>query len=129
MFGLGAGEILIILAFALIFIGPKKLPELARNLGKGIREFQKAKDDLMTHVNESSREDEDKELHHKKHDELEEDHHPSLTGVNDPEDPHGSATPSTDADRKIDGEEAKEVEEEVEKMKTALQSNNEEKSS
>ena len=51
MFGLGAGEILLILAFALIFIGPKKLPELARNLGKGIREFQKAKDDLMTQVN------------------------------------------------------------------------------
>jgi sec-independent protein translocase protein TatA len=46
MFGLGAGEILIILAFALIFIGPKKLPELARNLGKSIREFQKAKDEI-----------------------------------------------------------------------------------
>ena len=47
MFGLGAGEILLILLFALIFIGPKKLPELARGLGKGIREFQKAKDDLL----------------------------------------------------------------------------------
>lgn len=47
MFGLGIGEILIILVFALIFIGPKKLPEMARNLGKGLREFQKAKDDIM----------------------------------------------------------------------------------
>ncbi|TNF24701.1 MAG: twin-arginine translocase TatA/TatE family subunit [Deltaproteobacteria bacterium] len=47
MFGLGAGEILLILLFALIFIGPKKLPELAKGLGKGIREFQKAKDDLF----------------------------------------------------------------------------------
>lgn len=47
MFGLGAGEILLILLFALIFIGPKKLPELAKGLGKGIREFQKAKDDLL----------------------------------------------------------------------------------
>ena len=51
MFGLGAGEILVILFMALIFIGPKKLPELARSLGKGIREFQKAKDDLLHHMN------------------------------------------------------------------------------
>ena len=50
MFGLGAGEILVIGVIALIFIGPKKLPELARGLGKGIREFQKAKDDLMDEV-------------------------------------------------------------------------------
>lgn len=42
MFGLGAGEILIILVIALLFIGPKKLPELAKNLGKGIRDFQNA---------------------------------------------------------------------------------------
>lgn len=42
MFGLGVGEIIIILVVALIFIGPKKLPELARGLGKGMREFQNA---------------------------------------------------------------------------------------
>jgi sec-independent protein translocase protein TatA len=42
MFGLGFGEIAVILFIALIFIGPKKLPELARGLGKGIREFQNA---------------------------------------------------------------------------------------
>ena len=42
MFGLGMSEILIILAAALIFIGPKKLPELARGLGKGLKEFQNA---------------------------------------------------------------------------------------
>jgi sec-independent protein translocase protein TatA len=42
MFGLGVGEIVIILVVALIFIGPKKLPELARGLGKGMREFQNA---------------------------------------------------------------------------------------
>lgn len=52
MFGLGAGEILIILVFALVFIGPKKLPELARNLGRSLREFQKAKDDFLDHVND-----------------------------------------------------------------------------
>jgi sec-independent protein translocase protein TatA len=42
MFGLGFGELVVIFLFALIFIGPKKLPELAKGLGKGIREFQNA---------------------------------------------------------------------------------------
>lgn len=51
MFGLGSGELLLILFIALVFIGPKKLPELARGLGRGIREFQKAKNDFMDQVN------------------------------------------------------------------------------
>ena len=42
MFGLGVGEILVILVIALIFIGPKKLPELAKTLGRGFSEFQNA---------------------------------------------------------------------------------------
>ena len=54
MFGLGAGELLIIFVFALLFIGPKKLPELAKGLGKSLREFQKAKDDLMADINNPS---------------------------------------------------------------------------
>ncbi|HAZ14769.1 MAG: hypothetical protein A2X86_22400 [Bdellovibrionales bacterium GWA2_49_15] len=47
MFGLGAGEMLLVGLITLIFIGPKKLPELARGLGKGLREFQNAKSDLQ----------------------------------------------------------------------------------
>lgn len=47
MFGLGAGEIVLILILALVFVGPKKIPELAKGLGKGIREFQKAKNEFM----------------------------------------------------------------------------------
>lgn len=42
MFGLGFGEIVVVLLIALIFIGPKKLPELAKGLGKGLKEFQRA---------------------------------------------------------------------------------------
>lgn len=48
MFGLSFWEIAIILVVALIILGPKKLPELARSLGKGIREFRKATDDFKS---------------------------------------------------------------------------------
>ncbi len=46
MFGLGFWEIMVILALALIVIGPKKLPDIAKTLGKGLREFRSATDDL-----------------------------------------------------------------------------------
>ena len=39
-FGLGAGELLLILAIALVVLGPKKLPDAARSLGRGLREFK-----------------------------------------------------------------------------------------
>jgi TatA/E family protein of Tat protein translocase len=42
MFNLGLPEILVIGAAALLFFGPKRLPELAKSLGKGIRDFKKA---------------------------------------------------------------------------------------
>lgn len=42
MFGLGMGELLLILAIALLFLGPSKLPALATGLGKAIRSFKKA---------------------------------------------------------------------------------------
>ncbi len=42
MFGIGIPELLIILAIALIVIGPKKLPDLAKSLGRALNEFKKA---------------------------------------------------------------------------------------
>jgi TatA/E family protein of Tat protein translocase len=46
MFGIGMPELLLILAVALIVLGPKKLPELARALGKGMAEFRRATEEL-----------------------------------------------------------------------------------
>jgi TatA/E family protein of Tat protein translocase len=50
MFGLGAGELFLIFIIALLFLGPKKLPELAKGLGSAMREFQKARDEMMTEM-------------------------------------------------------------------------------
>ena len=46
MFGIGTAEILVILCMALVVLGPKELPKVARTVGRGIRELQRAKDDL-----------------------------------------------------------------------------------
>jgi TatA/E family protein of Tat protein translocase len=45
---LGFSEMLVILVIALLVFGPKKLPELGKSLGKGIREFKKATNDLKS---------------------------------------------------------------------------------
>jgi TatA/E family protein of Tat protein translocase len=44
--GLGSTELLYSLVIALIFFGPRKLPQLARSMGKGLAEFRKASDDF-----------------------------------------------------------------------------------
>ena len=46
MFGIGMTELLVIMAIALVVLGPKKLPELARSLGRGLAEFRRASSDL-----------------------------------------------------------------------------------
>src|SRR5438105_12106888 len=45
---LGFSEMLLIFIVALLVFGPKKLPELGKSLGKGIREFKKATDELKS---------------------------------------------------------------------------------
>jgi sec-independent protein translocase protein TatA/sec-independent protein translocase protein TatB len=51
MFGLGMSEIILILVLALIVIGPKKLPEVAKAFGKGYAEFKKVLNDFKDAVN------------------------------------------------------------------------------
>ena len=50
MLGIGMQEIIIILVVALIIIGPKKLPDLARALGRAMGEFRRAADDLKDNL-------------------------------------------------------------------------------
>ena len=52
MFGIGAGEFIIILIVGLIVFGPGKLPEVGRGLGKALREFRKAQAALSKTLNE-----------------------------------------------------------------------------
>ena len=50
MFGLGMPEILLILAIALIVIGPKKLPDLAKTLGRAMGEFKRSAQDFKRSI-------------------------------------------------------------------------------
>lgn len=57
MFGIGFQEMLVILVVVLIFFGPKRLPDLAKSLGKGIAEFKKASDEVRKGIDEAVREE------------------------------------------------------------------------
>ena len=53
LFNLGGGEIILILALVLILFGAKKLPELAKGLGHGIKEFKKATREVTDEIEHS----------------------------------------------------------------------------
>ena len=67
MFSLGTTEILVILVVALLVIGPSKLPDVARTLGKGMAEFRRMSSDvkktvdLETKLSDLDRQEKDKE--------------------------------------------------------------------
>ena len=57
MFGIGFQEMLIILVVVLIFFGPKRLPDLAKSLGKGIAEFKKASEEVRKGIEDAVKEE------------------------------------------------------------------------
>ena len=50
MFGVGTSELVIIQIIALLILGPKEIPKVARTIGKGMRELQRAKDELKKNI-------------------------------------------------------------------------------
>jgi len=52
----GASELIFLFILALVIFGPKKLPEIGKTIGKGMREFRKATDDLKSNWEEHMRE-------------------------------------------------------------------------
>ncbi len=56
VFGLGGQELLVIGLIILVFFGGKKIPELMRGLGSGIREFNNAKNNIEAEVKENMKE-------------------------------------------------------------------------
>ena len=58
MFGIGTTELMIILVVALLVIGPKKLPDIARTLGKAMGEFRRMSNDVRQTIEKEIEQDE-----------------------------------------------------------------------
>ncbi|OGL49903.1 MAG: twin arginine-targeting protein translocase TatB [Candidatus Schekmanbacteria bacterium RIFCSPLOWO2_02_FULL_38_14] len=62
MFGIGFQEMLVIVVLALVLIGPKRLPDVAKAIGKTLAEFKRAVEDVKETVNEEMFKEEKKLL-------------------------------------------------------------------
>jgi len=60
MFGIGMQELIIIAIIALLIVGPKKLPDLAKTLGKGFKEFRSAADGITEDIKQTIKADDEK---------------------------------------------------------------------
>lgn len=101
MFGIGMPEMLLILAIALIVIGPKKLPDLAKSLGRAFGEFKRATTELKQSIDiESDLEDVKKGL-----DDLDSEVRQSMASVST--DDQQPATPVSESAKSVGAEETK----------------------
>ncbi|MBU3741283.1 MAG: twin-arginine translocase TatA/TatE family subunit [Candidatus Kapabacteria bacterium] len=57
MFDVGGGELLFIVLIILLLFGPKKIPELMRSIGSGLRHFRRAQEDLTRQIRDLSTQD------------------------------------------------------------------------
>ncbi|MGC8594254.1 MAG: Sec-independent protein translocase protein TatB [Candidatus Kryptoniota bacterium] len=58
---IGFGELILILLVIIIFFGPKRIPDIAQSIGKGIREFKRAMRDVQDEIDKSVKEEPKKE--------------------------------------------------------------------
>ena len=60
MFGIGMGELVVILLIILILFGASRLPEIARALGESVKEFKKASREIIGDIKDVDKEEEEK---------------------------------------------------------------------
>ena len=70
MFGIGLPELLVIAIIALLVVGPKKLPDLAKTLGKGLSEFKKATEGAAEDLKGALKDDENPKTDDSRNDSL-----------------------------------------------------------
>jgi sec-independent protein translocase protein TatB len=110
MFGIGMPELIIILAVALIVIGPKKLPDLAKSLGRALGEFKKATNDLKDSI---SMDDDIKDVKNTI-DTLKDDHHTSMSKIIDDGQKEENSSPASESMSESDPKSSLEINSEKE---------------